>query len=212
MDPAHGRRSRRRRAGRHGAVLQHQQPAARPPDLGDQIADLSRGTADLARQVAEMGRRLNAMETRVDKAVGRAQARSSRSPPRWASSARWCARSPRRSPPTPPPCRARAPCRRRRSSRAAEAGAARPPDGALNLSESDAVERRPPLPGPHARGHRRADRQGDRRGPHRSLSAADRHAAAAQGALLRGDVAAAHRGRRHRPGRRLHRVMPRASG
>ena len=41
--------------------------------LGDQIADLSRGTADLARQVAEMGRRLNAMETRVDKAVGRAQ-------------------------------------------------------------------------------------------------------------------------------------------
>jgi cyclic-di-GMP phosphodiesterase TipF (flagellum assembly factor) len=42
--------------------------------LGDQIADLSRGTADLARQVAEMGRRLNAMETRVDKAVGRAEA------------------------------------------------------------------------------------------------------------------------------------------
>jgi len=41
--------------------------------LGDQIADLSRGTADLARQVAEMGRRLNAMETRVDKAVSRAQ-------------------------------------------------------------------------------------------------------------------------------------------
>jgi cyclic-di-GMP phosphodiesterase TipF (flagellum assembly factor) len=37
--------------------------------LGDQIADLSRGTADLARQVAEMGRRLNAMETKVDKAV-----------------------------------------------------------------------------------------------------------------------------------------------
>ena len=30
--------------------------------LGDQIADLSRGTADLARQVAEMARRLNAME------------------------------------------------------------------------------------------------------------------------------------------------------
>ena len=31
-------------------------------DLGDQIADLSRGTADLARQVAEISRRLNAME------------------------------------------------------------------------------------------------------------------------------------------------------
>ncbi len=42
--------------------------------LGDQIADLSRGTADLARQVAEMGRRLNAMEARVDKAVDRTHA------------------------------------------------------------------------------------------------------------------------------------------
>ena len=31
--------------------------------IGDQIADLSRGTADLARQVAELGRRVNAMET-----------------------------------------------------------------------------------------------------------------------------------------------------
>jgi len=41
--------------------------------LGDQIADLSRGTADLARQVAEMGRRINAMEARVDKAVDRTQ-------------------------------------------------------------------------------------------------------------------------------------------
>jgi len=41
--------------------------------LGDQIADLSRGTADLARQVAEVSRRLNAMETRVDKAVDRAR-------------------------------------------------------------------------------------------------------------------------------------------
>jgi cyclic-di-GMP phosphodiesterase, flagellum assembly factor TipF len=41
--------------------------------LSDQIADLSRGTADLARQVAEMARRLNAMETKVDKAVDRAR-------------------------------------------------------------------------------------------------------------------------------------------
>jgi len=41
--------------------------------LGDQIADLSRGTADLARQVAEMARKLNAMETRVDKSVDRAR-------------------------------------------------------------------------------------------------------------------------------------------
>ena len=42
--------------------------------LGDQIADLSRGTADLARQVGEMARKLNAMEAKVDKAVDRARA------------------------------------------------------------------------------------------------------------------------------------------
>ncbi len=42
-------------------------------DLGDQIADLSRGTADLARQVAEMSRRLNAMETRVESSVTRSR-------------------------------------------------------------------------------------------------------------------------------------------
>ena len=34
-------------------------------DVGEQIADLSRGTADLARQVAEYGRRLAAIETEV---------------------------------------------------------------------------------------------------------------------------------------------------
>jgi cyclic-di-GMP phosphodiesterase TipF (flagellum assembly factor) len=34
-------------------------------DVGDQIADLSRGTADLARQIAEFGRRLAAVEGRV---------------------------------------------------------------------------------------------------------------------------------------------------
>ena len=42
-------------------------------DLGDQIADLSRGTADLARQVGEIGRRLAAVEGRVDKTVDRAR-------------------------------------------------------------------------------------------------------------------------------------------
>ena len=42
-------------------------------DLGDQIADLSRGTGDLARQVAEISRRLNAMETRVESNVNRAR-------------------------------------------------------------------------------------------------------------------------------------------
>src|SRR5512141_738424 len=34
-------------------------------DVGDQIADLSRGTADLARQVAEFGRRLIVIEQRL---------------------------------------------------------------------------------------------------------------------------------------------------
>ena len=40
-------------------------------DLGDQIADLSRGTADLARQVGELARRLAAMEGRVEGSVNR---------------------------------------------------------------------------------------------------------------------------------------------
>jgi cyclic-di-GMP phosphodiesterase, flagellum assembly factor TipF len=42
-------------------------------DLGDQIADLSRGTGDLARQVAELSRRMNAMEGRVENTVSRAR-------------------------------------------------------------------------------------------------------------------------------------------
>ena len=42
-------------------------------DLGDQIADLSRGTGDLARQVAEMSRRLTAMEARVETSVSRSR-------------------------------------------------------------------------------------------------------------------------------------------
>jgi cyclic-di-GMP phosphodiesterase TipF (flagellum assembly factor) len=42
-------------------------------ELGDQIADLSRGTADLARQVAEIGRRLNAVESTVSNSMNRAR-------------------------------------------------------------------------------------------------------------------------------------------
>ncbi len=42
-------------------------------DLGDQIADLSRGTADLARQVAEISRRLNAIESNVNATVNKAR-------------------------------------------------------------------------------------------------------------------------------------------
>jgi len=43
-------------------------------DLGDQIADLSRGTADLARQVAELSRRLNAAEIKIASPAHRARA------------------------------------------------------------------------------------------------------------------------------------------
>ena len=43
-------------------------------DLGDQIADLSRGTADLARQVAEIARRLNAVEIKIASPAHRARA------------------------------------------------------------------------------------------------------------------------------------------
>src|SRR6476619_809792 len=42
-------------------------------DIGDQIADLSRGTPDLARQVAEISRRLNAAEVKIASPVHRAR-------------------------------------------------------------------------------------------------------------------------------------------
>lgn len=42
-------------------------------ELGDQIADLSRGTADLARQVAEVSRRLSSLEGSVTSTVNRAR-------------------------------------------------------------------------------------------------------------------------------------------
>jgi cyclic-di-GMP phosphodiesterase TipF (flagellum assembly factor) len=43
-------------------------------DVGDQIADLSRGTADLARQVGEIGRKVMRLEAEVSAAVDRARA------------------------------------------------------------------------------------------------------------------------------------------
>ncbi len=43
-------------------------------DVGDQIADLSRGTGDLARQVGEIGRRLSAVETDMARSVDSARA------------------------------------------------------------------------------------------------------------------------------------------
>ncbi|HEY4141554.1 MAG TPA: EAL domain-containing protein [Pseudolabrys sp.] len=42
-------------------------------DLGDQIADLSRGTADLARRVAELDRRMTAVDNRVESTVSRSR-------------------------------------------------------------------------------------------------------------------------------------------
>src|ERR1035437_1476227 len=42
-------------------------------DVGDQIADLSRGTADLARGVAAMSRRLAVVESGVEGAVNKAR-------------------------------------------------------------------------------------------------------------------------------------------
>src|SRR6188768_3378668 len=39
--------------------------------VGDQIADLSRGTSDLSRQMAEMSRRIAAVETRLEATVTR---------------------------------------------------------------------------------------------------------------------------------------------
>ncbi|MEJ2626048.1 MAG: hypothetical protein P8Z80_16420 [Pseudolabrys sp.] len=42
-------------------------------ELGDQIADLSRGTADLGRQVAELTRRFSAVEGRIDTSLNRAR-------------------------------------------------------------------------------------------------------------------------------------------
>jgi cyclic-di-GMP phosphodiesterase TipF (flagellum assembly factor) len=42
-------------------------------EVGDQIADLSRGTADLARQVAELARRLNAVESTIASSMNRAR-------------------------------------------------------------------------------------------------------------------------------------------
>jgi cyclic-di-GMP phosphodiesterase, flagellum assembly factor TipF len=43
-------------------------------DVGDQIADLSRGTADLARQVADIGRRLSAVETEIARSPDKVRA------------------------------------------------------------------------------------------------------------------------------------------
>ena len=84
------------------------------------------------------------------------------------------------------------------------------------LSRSGAEPRRPrsrpqcrrrgaPSPARRSAGNARLDPRRHRGQPHRPLPAADRDAAAAQGSLLRGDVAAAHRARRTAARRRLRR-------
>ncbi len=45
-------------------------------ELGDQIADLSRGTVDLASQVGEISRRLNTVENKIDSVSNRARGES----------------------------------------------------------------------------------------------------------------------------------------
>ena len=159
-------------------------------DVGGQIADLSRGTGDLARQVAELGRRTAALEGQGDRIIDGAaeKARSATEAItgelaelgtlvkqlaetvalhelKFAGASIAAARDDR-------PAQPSAGAGRRCSARRAR-------------------------PGCHRRQPRRNDRDRPRCHrcrPGRSLSAADRHAAAAQGALLRGVHPAAHRG------------------
>jgi len=107
--------------------------------LGDQIADLSRGTADLARQVVEISRRLSTVESRVDKGIERA--RTATEPLQReigelgilvrqiaeTVASHATALEKQAGPPSPA------------VSAAAAKAAAALPDSALNLSESDAV-------------------------------------------------------------------------
>ena len=104
---------RARRAHRPGAVSMPSATALRDrAELGDQIADLSRGTGDLARQVANCRAGSPPWKAASRAPSAGCAARSIRSPPRSANWAAWCARSPKPSPAMPPPCSSRAPRRR----------------------------------------------------------------------------------------------------
>ena len=123
---------------RDGALQHRQQPPARPqrarrPDRRS-VARHRRSGPPGRRRLRAGSARSKAVSTTPS--TGRA-ARSIRSPPKSANWARWCARSPRRSPATQPSCSSRAPRRRLppRSMPTIDAAA----DGALTLSESDAV-------------------------------------------------------------------------
>ena len=202
-----------RRADRHGALQHHLQPAARPPrPRRPDRRPVARHRRPRPPGRARLSRRLTPSKASVDTTVSRARGaveplaaeigelgglvsqladtvaaheqRLQRSTGGRAARCRRRRRKPSRR------CRRAAGAereRRRATARLAVRGIDR--DGVVEL-----IARR------------------GRRQPHRSLSAADRHAAAAQGALLRGDVAAAHRRRRGRPGRRLPRRTPRPPG
>ena len=158
-------------------------------DVGSQIADLSRGTGDLARQVAELGRRTAALEGQGDKIVDSAAEKTRdrhRGDHRRARRARHpgeAARRDRRA--------ARAQVRRRQGLRRRRRAAERSPGSAGRggaSRRSRAADSRDEMIDDGPRRHRCR--------PRRSLSAADRHPAAAQGPLLRGVHPAAHRRRR----------------
>ena len=166
--------------------------------LGAQIADLSRGTSDLARQVAEISRRTAALEGQGDKIVESvAEKAHVLTEPitaeldelgtlvkqlaetvalhelELASAKDFAVAKRNAAPPAAPPPRIRP-------------GRAR----ARSCAGRGSLQRRP-----RPKGIDRDRAQRGRSQPRRNLSAADRHAAAAQGSLLRGIHPAADRGR-----------------
>ncbi len=167
-------------------------------DLGDQIADLSRGTADLARQVAEVSRRLSAVESRASNAAN--GARGAEDPlaveiGELGTLVRQIAET----------VAAHAAALEEQGALPHAPGGSAV-DAPLALSESDAVNGVRRFRGLSREGIVELVGKAIEANRDRSLSAADRHPAAAQGAPLRGAVAAAHRGRRDRAGRRIHRL------
>ena len=200
-------------------------------EWGDQIADLSRGTAETGRQVSELDRRIAAIEGECAASLDRTQAATeplaaeigelgelvkdladavAAHEQMLANASRHAdAGSERRGcagvAPTMPP-------------------AAMPQAGQIAAAElvEQTVAAAPPPPDPERAGsgtfkgktrpRSSRDRPRDRGQSHRPLPAADRHAAAAQGALLRGADAAARRRRRAADPGRFPRATPRPAG
>src|SRR5262245_12846038 len=184
--------------------------------VSQQIADLSRGTADLASKVGEIGRRIEAAEMAVATAVEKTRAASaplSGEIETLGTLVKQLAESVAAheaglarhliggAPPGPGRRREPAPGRpaggrpRRRGGNSAGAGSRRQGAGRSGRDGAGADGKRT-VPRPRPRPRHGADRGGDRGQPRRPLPAADRLAAAAQGAVLRGGGAAAHGRRR----------------